>query len=368
MQLITSDHGELHAGEGFYDTFYIRDGGYQIMQLEEAGFDDMTRKAVDVYLRHQRPDGRFASQEKELDANGQAQWVLWQYYQMTRDRAWLEKVYPAMCRAAEWTKKARRNAPADSPYAGLLPSAFADGEALYDEKHHIVGYDLWNLRGMLSTADVAQILGRDSEAQQWRNEAQDYRAAIDAACKRTGVAYLPPSWEKDGTPWGNTETLWPTELFASDDSRVAATIDYARRIHGGGFHEGTIRWTGGQDPNAIHPYMSAYTTMASLVRGDHEQVVEDFYWYLLHSTATHAFPEGIMFLQRTAWGDTIPHASAANYAIMLRHMLVHEHGDELHLLSAVPDWWLGPGQEIVVQGARLTSARSACWSAGRTGA
>ena len=30
-------------------------------------------------------------------------------------------------------------------------------------------------------------------------------------------------------------------------------------------------------------------------------------------------------------------------------MLVHEWGDELHLLSAVPDWWLGDGKEIRVE-------------------
>jgi hypothetical protein len=96
--------------------------------------------------------------------------------------------------------------------------------------------------------------------------------------------------------------------------------------------------------------MGAYTTMADLVRGLHEQVVEDFYWYLLHSTAAHAFPEGIYYTKRMAWNHTIPHVTGAcNYAIMLRHMLVHEAGDELVLLSAVPDWWLGDGEEIRVE-------------------
>ena len=43
----------------------------------------------------------------------------------------------------------------------------------------------------------------------------------------------------------------------------------------------------------------------------------------------------------------MPHATGAcNYAIQLRHMLVHEQGDELHLLKAVPDGWLAEGQEI----------------------
>jgi len=98
--------------------------------------------------------------------------------------------------------------------------------------------------------------------------------------------------------------------------------------------------------------MGAYTVMADMIRGRHEQVVEDFYWYLLHTTAAHAFPEGIYYQNRMAWNHTIPHVTGAcNYAIMLRHMLVHEAGDELHLLSAVPDWWLGQGKTIRVESA-----------------
>ncbi|MGQ9576967.1 MAG: hypothetical protein ACUVUC_16820, partial [Thermoguttaceae bacterium] len=304
----------------------------------------------DHYLKCQRPDGRFESQKDQFDANGQAQWALWQYYQITADRAWLKRAYPQMRRAAEWTIKARRRAPADSPFAGLLPAAPADGEFLWDGKHHIVGYDLWNLRGMLCTAEAARVLGKTADYQELTKEAAAYRAAIDAACKRTGLAHFPPSWEKDGTHWGNTETLWPTELFARDDPRVAAMIRHARLEHGGGFLEGTIQWLGTQ--GAIHPYMSAYTTMASLVRGEDELVVQDFYWYLLHSTAAHAFPEGIYYKRQVAWGDTIPHGTgAANYALMLRHMLVHERGDELHLLAAVPDGWLAEGKTIRIENA-----------------
>ncbi|MBN2474496.1 MAG: hypothetical protein JXB62_07800 [Pirellulales bacterium] len=344
-QLIANDHGEMHAGEGFYDEFYIRDAGYQVMELEEAGLSDAARKAMDAYLAHQRPDGRFESQNLQFDANGQALWVLWQFHKITGDEAWLAKVYPQMRRAADWIVEARRQAPADSPFAGVLPNGIADGEYLWGGKHHIVGYDFWNLRGLLCTADAARLLGKTGEAEKLLAECESYRVAIDAAWKRTGLKHFPPSWEKVGTHWGNTETLWPTAIFSRDDPRVAATIEHARREHGGGFVEGTIRWLGHAD--AIHPYMSAYTTLASLERGRHERVVEDFYWYLLHSSATHAFPEGIFYKRRFAWGNTIPHATgASNYALILRHMLLHESGDELHLLPAVPDWWLDEGQEI----------------------
>ncbi len=347
-QLIANDHGEVHGGEDFYDTFYIRDGAYQVMELEEAGFIAAAAKAIEFYLVRQRDDGRFESQKNQFDANGQAVWTLWQYYRITRDREFLERVYPQMLDAVNWTMKARRTTA--SPFAGLLPTAPADGECLWEAKNHIVGYDLWNLRAILCTADAARTLGKSDEAEKLFTEAKAYRSDIDAAWKNTALKHFPPSWEKDGTHWGNTETLWPTELFDRDDPRVAALSRHVRGDFAGGFIEGTIQWKGRGNVEAIHPYMGAYTTMTDLVRGRGEQVIEDFYWYLLHSTAAHAFGEGIYYKKRMAWSHTIPHVTgASNYAIMLRHMLVHEAGDELYLLSAVPDWWLGESKEIRIE-------------------
>ncbi len=349
-QLIASDHGEIHGGEGFYDEFYIRDGAYQVMELEEAGLGDAARKAIEPFTTHQRDDGCFETQKGQFDANGQAQWALWQCGKITGDRQWLERVYPQMRKAADWAMQARRIAPDDSPYAGLLPAAPADGESLWDGKHHILGYDFWNLRGLLCTADAAALLGRTDDAELLLKEAVAYRGAIDRAEERTGLSHFPPSWEKEGTHWGDTETLWPTPIFPIDDARVTASMKEVREKHLGGFREGTIRWTDGKLQDAIHPYMSVYTTMASLERGEDEKVVDEFYWYLLHSTATQAFPEGIFFKRRFAWSNTIPHGTgASNYALLLRHMLVHEQDNTLHLLAAVPDWWLDEGNEIVVE-------------------
>lgn len=350
QQFIDNDRGVLKGGEGFYDEFYIRDGAYQLLQFEEGGFAAAARKAVEPYLKAQQNDGRFETQKNQFDANGQALWTLWQYWKITGDREFLVRAYPQMRRAVEWIKQARRQSPPGSPFAGLLPNGVADGEYLWNGKHHIVGYDFWNLRGLLCTADAARALGETAKAAALRQEAEDYRKAIDTAWQRTGLSHFPPSWEKVGTHWGNTETLWPTELFAPDDPRVTTSLREVREKFMGGFLEGTIRWGG--FPDVIHPYLSSYTTMASLARGEHEQFVQDFYWYLLHSTATHAFPEGIYFKQRTAWSDTIPHATgAANYAYLLRHALIHERGDELHMLSGVPDWWLESGREIRVENA-----------------
>jgi len=356
-QYIANDHGELRCGEGFYDRFYPRDGAYQIMQLEEGGLPEAAGKAIVSFLKCQGEDGRFfgghKNQSPQLDANGQVQWALLQYYKIYRDGQWLERVYPQMLRASKWTMQDRKRAPANSPFAGLVHDAPADGERLghagHGKTYHIVGYDFWNLRGMLCTAEAAQVLEKEDDAKELLAEAENYRAAIDRAHKNTGLKHFPPSWEKAGTHWGNTETLWPTELFGRDDPRLAEQSRHLREEFGGGYIEGVIQWRGNPKTQAIHPYMGAYTAMSDLVRGRHDLAVQDFYWYLLHSSAANAFAEGILYKQRFAWSNTIPHPTGAcNYANLLRHMLVHEAGDELHLLRAVPDWWLGEGEEIRV--------------------
>lgn len=356
-QLIASDHGQMRGGEGFYDEFYLRDAANQLMALEEAGHIEMARNAIKYFLEKQRPDGRFAgggNQGNQLDANGQTQWMLWQFYKITGDKQFLSEFYANMLRAARWAMTARRVEPKDSPYAGMLQPADSDGEGLWGARaRRTVGYDFWNLRGLRCTADAARILGKP-EADELANEATLYRADMDAAWKKPGVPFFPPTWDGGGRHWGNTETLWPQPIFDLDDPRVAASSHHVRTEWGGGYVEGTILlsmepW----DPKtkwALHPYMGTYTTMNDLIRGQHELVVQDFYWYLLHSTAAHAFPEGIYADTRQAWSDTIPHvAGACNFTFMLRHMLVHEQGDELHLLKAIPDWWLEEGREIRIE-------------------
>ena len=76
---------------------------------------------------------------------------------------------------------------------------------------------------MTCTADAARILGKD-EARELADEVKGYRADIDAVWKKTGVPYFPPMWDGGGRHWGNTETLWPTELFERNDPRLSAKI------------------------------------------------------------------------------------------------------------------------------------------------
>jgi hypothetical protein len=367
-QMIVLDEGKVKGGEALYDAFWMRDGAYQIMQLEEAGFMDDARKALEDYFNYQHTEGPttglFMSQGDQLDGNGQAPWAFWQYYKITGDKQWLRRAYPYMQRAAAFTIKARKGEPV--PFTGLMPLAKGEGENFdHSNQRHIVGADLWNLRCLRVTADTARLLGKETDAKAYAKEAHDYRDDILAAHQRTGLPHFPPCWEDESkwvgicyTHWGNTETLWPTELFPPDEPVVTSTINELRRHHGGGATEGLFRFTAGlieqvwatSKKPLIISYMSTYSTLAEMIRGNDRQVAEDYYWYLLHSSASNHFGECINYLERSAFSDTMPHVTgAAMFAVMTRHMLIHEQRGTLHLLWGSPDWWIEPGKQICIE-------------------
>ena len=356
-QFIGRDKAELHAGEGFYDNLYLRDGAYQAVSLAHAGFLDEARESLEFFPRYQRENGQFWSQPGQFDANGYAVWALTEYGRLAGDVNWLRTMFPRLRRAVAWVEKTRRTERnIMAPFFGLLPPAPSDGENLWAGKNHTLGYDWWNLRAVQSAADAAARLGMPEEETALRAEFLAYRRAILRAVEKTGLPYYPPSYEKEGTHWGNLEAAFPTALVDPGDTRLSATLSFVRDEFGRGegaqpgFIEGVIQWTPKTD--AIHPYMSLFVTNTHLVRGEQEKVVDGFYSFLLHSTSTHGFPEGVFYKNRAAWGDTIPHLwAAALYVTTVRNMIVREAGRELHFLSAVPAGWLEPGRKLLIAGA-----------------
>jgi hypothetical protein len=356
-QFIGRDRAELRAGEGFYDEFYLRDGAYQAVSLAQAGFLDAARQSLEFFAGYQRENGRFESQKGQLDANGYAVWALTEFGRLSGDNIWVWKHYPAVQKSLAFIREARTEEKDDgSPFSGLLPRAPADGENLWAGNDHIVGYDLWNLRAFQSAAEAARQLAKLDDMKAYNAEFAAYQADILRAVDRAGLPYLPPSYEKDGTHWGNLEAIFPTVLIDPEDRRMTATLEQVRDNFGReegakpGFIEGVIQWT--PRTHAIHPYLSLFVTNSHIVRGEQDKAVDGFYSFLLHSTSTQGFAEGVHYQKREAWGNTIPHLwAAALYVTTLRNMLVREEGQDLHLLSAVPPAWLEPGKVIVYENA-----------------
>ncbi len=362
-QFIGQDHGEIHAGEGFYDELYLRDAAYQAISLVHAGYPEDAKKGLEFFLQNQKEDGQFITQKGQLDAHGYSMWALVEYYRLTHDWEWLEKVYPSIKKAVKWLQQKRRTeTDPNSQFYGILPNAIADGEYLWNGEYHIAGYDWQNLRGLRSAVEAAKVLGKEANANEWQKEFQDYKQCILRALEATSLDYIPPSYETAGTHWGNLEVIFPSVLLDPQHSLIGNTLDVVHNEFGGGFKEGVIRWSPGREEPAIHPYMSQFVTNTHIIRGECEKAIDGFYAFLLHTTSTNGLPEGVHYEKQEAWNNTLPHLwAAALYVTTLRNMVVREQKDEIHLLSCIPLHWLDSGQRILIEEAYTHFGKTGFW-------
>lgn len=348
---ITRDRGEIHPGEGFYDLFWTRDAAFinYAMQMFDYGKESEENLKF-FWERSIDKEGGFVSHEGQLDGTGQGLWGLYQYYMLSRNRDWLKEKYPDLKKAADWILKRRRtDLPEEDPFYGLMPNSLADGECLWDGKSHIVGYDLWSLRGIKCFTLLAEELGYSEDAKRYGQAFDRYLEDVMRALDRAGADYFPPSYELRGTHWSNLKMIFPFPIVDKDDPRVGATMDRAEES----FVEGVCAWNGQTElildlpMKAIHPYMSTYITQTRLVQGDYRKVAEQFFAMLEHTTSTHGFPEGIFYEYRLSWNDTLPHIYGhATYMILLRRMLILEEGRDLHLGLGIPSDWLMEGVRV----------------------
>jgi hypothetical protein len=324
-----------------YHEFFLRDISYIARMYDLSGYSDYARQVLAFFARWQDQDGNFVSQAGQFDGWGQTLWAYGQHYRITRDRDFAASVYPSVRRAVEWLKTVRR-----SDSLGLIPTTTpGDNE---DISGHITGHNFYGLAGLKNAIALAEGLDEASDAEDYRREYDDYKAALQRALSRItpqSSGSIPPGLDNlGGQDWGNMESVYPEMILDPFDPMVTATLNATRAKYREGIMTyGSGRW--------LHHYLTTMNTETELVREEQEKVLEEFYALLVHTSSTNA---GFEFSVRP-WGtrdfgcNLSPNGwFAAKFRILLRDMLVREQGNDLHLLSAVSPEWVRNGEQIRV--------------------
>jgi hypothetical protein len=325
-----------------YHAFWLRDSSYIARMYDLSGYPDFARQVLDFFSEWQEPDGNFVSQGGQFDGWGQAMWAYGRHYRITHDRAFAERVYPAMQKAVAWLKQARANDPQH-----LMPGTKpGDNERI---EGHITGHNFWALAGLKNVIVVARDLGHEDDAQAYQAEYDDFTASFLAALKKITVqtgGYMPPGLDQlGGDDWGNMLGIYPEQVLDPMDAMVTATLRATRTK----YQEGIMTYGDGR---WLHHYLTMENTETETIRGDQAIAVQELYALLLHTSSTHAGFEFSVF----PWGDRdfasnlSPHGwFAAKFRAALRNMMVREQGNDLHLLSVVSPEWVKPGGVISVK-------------------
>lgn len=333
--------------------------------FEYMGLLDVARRAFVYFHSIQSPDGAFRLGNLEYwELFGYNLWGWGRHYQLTRDRPFLEHVYPGVVKAMEFFESVTAKDP-----LGLFPPATVADDA-YLKNCRQTGQHIWGLIGLRNAVSMAKEMGRAEDVARFEAQERRFRTAFDKRLaqqtEKTG-GYIPPALERTtaGNDWDNLRTLHPEILFDPADPRIEATLRTVR----GRYQEGilTFVWPicigqeGGQfifnEQPTLHYWQTPNNAQASLVRGtarDQEWAVKELYAMLLHSTSTH-LPAEFGTIPWSTRGYTHPFnitpqcTSSANTIQLLRNMLVREQGDDLYLLSAISPEWLQPGKQIEVR-------------------
>lgn len=382
----SADRNVARCGGFFYGSF-PDEGCMAIHDLDRRGYHAEAERCLELYVHYQSSvplPGNFQSQEGVLYGSGGYEeagynrnhgWILWtlaEHYYYTRDRAWLERIAPALVKGCEWIIRERRaTMQRGSISYGFLPSGSLEDVTDYWTWLATNAYAGWGFRaaaGVLGEIDHPEAARLAQEAEAFN---RDLKAGFYEACARSPVVRLrdgrwvphfPAHQERRGRDFGwlrevlegashlvycgiippdDPAALWILEdyednLFLSDQYGYQAD-DFERQWFDiGGFSMQSnlllfpplYLWRD-EPKHYLRAYFNAFT---SAFFPDTVQMCE------------HALPD----LQH--WrGDHFKSSDEANSNSWLRLMLLAEHGDELVIGQAVPRAWLEHGQRISVQ-------------------
>lgn len=361
--LAAMEGGMARIGAVNYPVFWMRDGVIVLRALDLMGRHDLARRGCE-YLAPHHFSGGFGA---ESDAPGEGIWALVNHGLITRDAAWLERVFGQVEERVRWIERLRT---AEKPLRALTENripfywrtpgssvlCLAAKEGLIQGRMDWHSPDFfincWNAGGMRMAALGAEKVGRGELATAWRAEAEKYDELI--------ATKLLPGYGNDRDP-----VIVPYPSGALSGYRAAVKDKLAGWMRG---HR--LSAEGARVPERLWTYFEAAQAHNAFLLGLREEAWKCLEGLLGRTTGSWdvgAYMEGeaggnefLPFANgegRRGWLDekgamagNMPHNwTGAEMINALRDVFVREEGDELVLGSGVPAGWVKAGAKFGVR-------------------
>ena len=368
--LVHRDGPAIQPGSRAYARSWIRDGALTGSALLRLGHEEEARAFARWFAPYQYFDGkvpccvdrRGADPVPENDSHGELIHLVAETWRFTRDRAFLDELFPHVVRAVDYLETLRQSRRTDEfrranggIFFGLLPQSISH-EGYSAKPMHSYWDDTFADVGLADAAMLARERGDRALSETWsarhRELRADFLASIAAVRAAHGLATLPASAELadfDSTSTttmldpGGLEGALPREALEATFQRFDDEL--ARR------RSGSAEWSGWTPYEIRH--IGAFVRL-----GWRERAHELLGYYLAERRprAWKQWPEAVArdVRERRFLGD-LPHGwVASDYIRSLLDLFAYERrGDGALVLAAgVPEEWLRDGDRIAVDGLR----------------
>ena len=350
----------FQVGPTCYRGLWVVDGSFLLESVAFLGRTDEARNGIRYLLGFQRDDGAIMIMDGHLKETGIAFWAVARHARLTNDKAWLRDVWPQIEKGFQYIRTLRQKASADpkAPIYRLLPEGFSDGGLGGTNPEYTNVY--WTLVGLKAAVDAARWLGRTDQADAWQREYDDFYATFRRAAERdtrtdpSGNRYVPICMRADSkispqkAQWAFLHAVFPGKVLAADDPLVRGNMAMLRAVEA----EGLVRDTGWV-ANGVWNYFASFYAHGWLWLGDGQKAAKTLYAFANHASPLLCWREEQMPKGEgpAICGDMPHNWGSAEFIRLVRHLLVLERGDELHLFEGLPPAWLRPGKSIRVVGA-----------------
>jgi hypothetical protein len=333
----------FQVGPTCYRGTWAADGPFILESITYLGRGKETRAGLQVQVDKDEGPGGVQFSKK----SGLRLWMIWRHAQLTGDRQWLESMWPKVEQNVNQIISYRRmtlDDPTQVNY-GLMPPGFGDGGLGGIHREYTNVY--WTLAGLRAAIEMAEKLDKQTLSK-WQAEYRDYWQAFDKARNRDkltdsfGNVYVPVTMkgEQEQLPqrgaWAFLQSIFPGRIFEPDDKLMLGTLSMLDSTQ----QEGLIFGTGWL-PDGIWNYAASFYGHAHIWLDHGKKGAATLYAFGNHASPLLCWreeqnPQG----QKEHQVGDMPHNwASAEFIRMVRHLLILERGDELHLLHGLPHAW-----------------------------
>jgi hypothetical protein len=339
----------FQVGPTCYRGTWAADGPFILESITYLGRGKETRAGLQVQVDKDEGPGGVQFSKK----SGLRLWMIWRHAQLTGDWEWLESMWPKVEQNVNQIISYRRmtlDDPGQANY-GLMPPGFGDGGLGGIHREYTNVY--WTLAGLHAAIEMAEKLNRKTLSK-WQAEYRDYWQVFDKARNRDkltdsfGNVYVPVTMkgEQRQLPqrgaWAFLQSIFPGRIFEPDDKLMLGTLSMLDSNQ----QEGLIYGTGWL-PDGIWNYAASFYGHAHIWLDHAKKAAATLYAFGNHACPLLCWreeqnPQG----QKEHQVGDMPHNwASAEFIRMVRHLLILERGDELHLLHGLPHVWTRPGNK-----------------------
>jgi hypothetical protein len=336
----------FQVGPTCYRGLWVVDGSFLLEAMAYLGRPDEARNGIKYLMSFQREDGSFMLMDAHWKETGIALWAITRHARLTGDTNWLSGVWPVVERGFAFIRKMRTMPRANALNARLVPDGFSDGGLADKVPEYTNVY--WTLAGVRAAVEAARWLGKAEEAESWQKEYESLLRTFRRVSQRDrrtdghGNRYLPIRMQFDEqippqkAQWAFLHAVFPGQVFGANDALVRGNLAMLKAVE----REGLVQDTGWLK-DGLWTYFGSFYGHAWLWLGEGDKAARTLYAFGNHASPLLAWREEQM---PAGQGDQVvgdmPHNwASAEFIRLVRHALVLERGNELHLFEGMPAKW-----------------------------